>query len=121
MVSIVEQNSDEKGVIWPLNIAPYKIGIVLINGKDEKQSKAAENLYNELNKLGIDTLLDDRDERPGVKFNDIDLIGIPIRITIGKKLEDDLVELKLRKEETSSEYKIDDIIKVIRKICCLDM
>ena len=96
--AVVEQNHDEKGIIWPMSIAPYKVAIVVINPKDEMQSEAGEKLYKTFNKLGIDALIDDRKERPGVKFNDIDLIGIPIRITVGKKISEDIVELKLRKE-----------------------
>ena len=83
--AIVEQNNDEKGIIWPINVAPYKIAIVVINPKDEKQLETGNKLYNLFNELRIDTLIDDREERPGVKFNDIDLIGIPIRIQSVKK------------------------------------
>lgn len=85
IAALVEQNHDEKGIIWPMNIAPFKVCIVQISDKDEKQKEVANNLYNTLNSMGIDTLLDDRNERPGVKFNDMDLIGIPLRITVGKK------------------------------------
>ena len=113
LASIIEQNSDEKGMILPMEIAPYKVTIVLIDKNNEKQLKVAEDLYNALNDLGIDTILDDRDERPGVKFNDMDLIGIPIRITVGKKVEEEQVELKLR---NSDEVMILDIYKVINII-----
>ena len=75
-----------------------------------------EIIYNELNKIGIDTLIDDRTERAGVKFNDIYLIGIPIRITVGKKVSDNLVEIKLRKEETSEETIIQDAISRIKQL-----
>lgn len=114
--AVVEQNNDEKGIIWPMNIAPYEVTIVVINPKDEEQMKVGENLYNELNKLGIDTMLDDRAERPGVKFNDMDLIGIPVRITIGKKIKDDILEIKLRKEDTVEECKVEDAIEKIKEI-----
>ena len=114
--AIVEQNNDEKGIIWPMNVAPYKVAIVVINPKEEKQLEVGNKLYNELNKIGIDTLIDDRTERAGVKFNDIDLIGIPIRITVGKKVSDNLVEIKLRKEETSEETIIQDAISRIRQL-----
>ena len=93
IAALVEQNHDEKGIIWPMNIAPFKVCIVQISDKDEKQKEVANNLYNTLNSMGIDTLLDDRNERPGVKFNDMDLIGIPVRITVGKKVEENNVEL----------------------------
>lgn len=114
--TIVEQNNDEKGIIWPINIAPYKIAIVVINPKEEKQLKVGNDLYNELNKIGIDTLIDDRTERAGVKFNDIDLIGIPIRITVGKKVDDNIVEIKTRKNGIMQETKIEDTITKIEDI-----
>ena len=114
--AIVEQNNDEKGIIWPMNLAPYKVAIVVINPKEEQQLEVGNKLYNELNKIGIDTLIDDRTERAGVKFNDIDLIGIPIRITVGKKVSDNLVEIKLRKEETSEETIIQDAISRIKQL-----
>jgi len=114
--AIVEQNNDENGIIWPMNVAPYKVAIVVINIKDDKQKSVAEQLYCDLNSLGIETLLDDRNERPGVKFNDMDLIGIPIRITIGKKIADDLIEIKLRKENSVMEVKLKNAIEEIEKI-----
>lgn len=114
--AIVEQNNDENGIVWPVNVAPYKVSIVVINNKDEKQNKVGEDLYKALNELGIDTLIDDRDERPGVKFNDMDLIGIPIRITVGKKVNEDKVEIKLRKEGTVQECMIDEVIENVQKM-----
>lgn len=116
MASVVEQSHDDKGIIWPYSIAPYKVAIVIISTKDEKQVGIAQDLYNRLNNLGIDTILDDRDVRPGVKFNDMDLIGIPIRITIGKKISDDIVELKLRNEEGIKEININKVIEEIENI-----
>lgn len=113
--AIVEQNNDEKGIIWPINVAPYKVAIVVINPKDEMQSKAGEELYSKLNSLGIDTLIDDREERAGVKFNDIDLIGIPIRITIGKKITENMVEIKLRKEQNAEDCNMENVIERIKK------
>ena len=118
VAAVVEQNHDEKGIIWPMNIAPYKVCIVLISGKDEKQKQVAEQLYTELINMGIETILDDRDERPGVKFNDMDLIGIPLRLTVGKKVEEGLVELKQRKETESQLVTIENVKDEIRKICC---
>ena len=113
MASVVEQKSDDLGIIWPDNIAPFKVGIVLISNKDELQKEVALSLYNELNKMGIDTILDDRDERAGVKFNDMDLIGIPYRITVGKKIENNLVELKQRKNEEILDIEISNVIEKI--------
>lgn len=114
MSAIVEQNNDEKGIIWPVNVAPYKVAIVAINPKEEKQIEAGEELYSTLNKMGIDTLIDDRTERAGVKFNDIDLIGIPVRITIGKKIEDGMVEIKTRAEGDVIESKLEDAIDNVK-------
>lgn len=116
MASVVEQSHDEKGIIWPMSIAPYKVSIVVVSTKDEEQMKIANTLYSELNKHGIDTILDDRDERVGVKFNDMDLIGIPIRITVGKKITDNQVELKLRNEDNFELIEIDNIINKVLEL-----
>ncbi|MBQ7104618.1 MAG: proline--tRNA ligase [Bacilli bacterium] len=116
MAAIVEQNNDENGIILPMNIAPYHVSIVLINDKDKKQVKVAEKLYNDLTKKGIEVVLDNRNERPGVKFKDMDLIGIPIRITVGKKVEEDQVELKLRTDKESTDINIKDVYKTVSKI-----
>ena len=118
IAAVVEQNHDEKGIIWPMNIAPYKVAIVLINPKDEKQKEVAEQLYKQLNDLGVETLLDDRNERPGVKFNDMDLIGIPVRITVGKKVEQNQVEIKKRTEEQSKDIDIAEIAIWGRSLNC---
>ncbi len=116
IAALVEQNHDEKGIIWPMNIAPFKVCIVQISDKDEKQKEVANNLYNTLNSMGIDTLLDDRNERPGVKFNDMDLIGIPLRITVGKKVSENEVELKQRNSDNVEIVNIDNIIDTIKEI-----
>lgn len=116
VAAVVEQHNDEKGIIWPLEIAPFKVGIVLINSKDETMNKIANKIYDELNNQGIDTLLDDREERPGVKFNDMDLIGLPIKITIGKKASEGIVELKTRDGKIDIECSIDDIYHKIKEI-----
>ena len=97
-----------------MNIAPFKVCIVQISDKDEKQKEVANNLYNTLNSMGIDTLLDDRNERPGVKFNDMDLIGIPVRITVGKKVEENNVEFKLRNSDEVEIVSIDGVIEKIK-------
>lgn len=115
LASYVEQNNDDKGIIWPLNIAPFKVAICALNTNDENCMNYANKLHDDLEKAGIDTILDDREERPGIKFNDMDLIGIPIRITIGKKLNDGLVEFKLRKESESIDLPKDEILEYITK------
>ena len=116
LASIVEQNNDEKGIIFPMTVAPFKVCIVPSNMKDEHIVETADKIYQTLTESNIDTIYDDRDERLGVKFNDIDLIGIPIRITVGKKLAENKVELKLRKEDTSKDVDIENIIDEIKNI-----
>ena len=111
MAAIVEQNHDDKGIIWPENIAPYRVAIVNISNKDEVQVEVANKLHDALAAKGIDVLLDNRDERPGVKFNDMELIGIPHRITVGKKAKDGIVELKHRNSDEILELTIDEAIK----------
>ena len=116
MAAIAEQKSDENGLCWPANIAPYKAAIVLISLKDEAQVKAAEELYEGFRKAGIDVLLDDRDERPGVKFKDMDLIGIPWRITVGKKISEGNVELKNRATGEMSVVPMSEIIDKVKEL-----
>ncbi len=116
MAALAEQRSDENGLNWPVNIAPYKAAIVLISAKDEQQVAAAEELYNALRKAGIEVLLDDRDERPGVKFKDMDLIGIPYRITVGRGVKDGKVELKLRATGEVQEIALSDIADTVAKL-----
>jgi prolyl-tRNA synthetase len=119
MAAIIEQNHDEKGIIWPISIAPYKVIVVPVSMKDDEQVKVAEEIYNKLNDMGIEVLIDDRDERAGVKFNDADLIGIPIRITVGKKIKDGIVEFKLRNSSEVIDIKVEDVynrvIEVIKE------
>ena len=85
MAAVVEQHNDDKGIIWPDTIAPFKTSIVIVNTKDEIQNTVANDLYDELMKNNVDTILDDRNERLGVKLNDMDLIGVPYRIVVGKR------------------------------------
>jgi len=95
--AVIEQCHDENGIIWPLAIAPYAVHIVPVSTRDDVQVKAAESLYHRLVAAGISVLLDDRDERPGVKFKDADLLGMPMRVTIGNKIAEGNVEFKVRK------------------------
>ena len=96
----IEQNHDPSGIIWPLSIAPFQIYLLPINYKDERLRKVTDDLAAELEKLGLEVLLDDREDRPGVKFKDADLIGIPLRILVGDKtLAKDSVEFKLRNQD----------------------
>jgi prolyl-tRNA synthetase len=98
MAAAIEQNYDENGIIWPAPIAPYQVAVIPVSSKDEAQMALAEKIYAELNTKGIETILDDRNERPGVKFKDADLIGYPIKITIGPKaINENLIEVKVRR------------------------
>ena len=98
----VEAHHDDHGIIWPLAIAPYHAVVIPVNIKDEQQMAVAEDIYKTLNKHGVEAVLDDRDERAGVKFKDADLIGFPYRITVGKTISDGLVEFKARESEQLS-------------------
>jgi len=120
VAAIIEQNSDENGIIWPLAIAPYKVIIVPVMASDETQFNLAEKIYNDLLSRGIDTILDDRDERAGVKFKDADLIGIPIRITIGKKAGEGIVEFKQRKSKEVIEVGLEECIKRIIEVIAMN-
>jgi prolyl-tRNA synthetase len=94
----IEQNHDEDGIIFPLAIAPFQCLILPVNNKDDQIMGAAEDLYRRLTEEGAEVLLDDRDERPGVKFKDADIIGIPLRLTVGEKnLQKKKVEIKVRR------------------------
>lgn len=113
MAAIVEQNHDDFGIIWPKNIAPFEIAIVIVNIKTDEQVQAATKIYDELTNAGYDVLLDDRDERAGVKFNDMDLIGIPLQITVGRSLAEGEVEVKLRKENNKTLVKLEKVVQFI--------
>lgn len=113
MAAIVEQNADEHGINWPEIVAPFKVAIVVINPKNEKHLNYANKLYDELTEKGIEVIMDDRDQRPGVKFNDMELIGIPYRITVGRGLDNGEVELKKRTDKESVNVAIDKIVDKI--------
>jgi prolyl-tRNA synthetase len=121
----IEQNNDADGIIWPMTVAPYHVIISPVNMKADELSRAAEQLYEQLNALGVEVILDDRDERAGVKFKDADLIGIPLRVTMGpKKLAEGTVELRFRKNgevreiglEGAAEYIADTVAAELRNI-----
>ena len=96
MAAIVEQCHDENGIMWPVAVAPYHVIITVVKAKDAEQMALAEKIEAELSAQGVEVIVDDRDERPGVKFKDADLIGIPVRITVGKKAAEGIVEYRLR-------------------------
>lgn len=111
MAAIVEQHHDENGIIWPVSVAPYHVIITVINSKDQTQCALAQQLHDQLVSQGIETVLDDRDERAGVKFKDADLLGIPVRITVGKKAGEGIVEYKLRSESDSADKTAEEALK----------
>ncbi|OOM81691.1 proline--tRNA ligase [Clostridium puniceum] len=113
MASIIEQHHDENGIVWPLSVAPYHISVIPVNVKDEEQVKVANELYEQLVGMGVEALLDDRNERAGVKFKDSELMGIPMRVTVGKKIGDGEVEFKLRDGEMEV-IKISDVCNIIK-------
>jgi len=116
ITAAIEQNHDTDGIIWPKMMAPFDVVVTVTNMKDEKLRETGEKLYKELTRAGLDTLLDDRDERAGVKFKDADLIGIPYRITIGKKVADGLVELFDRRAKSSNDVKLADVVSQVQKL-----
>ncbi len=108
--AIVEQHHDENGIIWPVSVAPYHVMITLVGIRDEAQKAVAEELYEKLQAEGLEVCLDDRDERPGVKFKDADLLGFPIRITVGKKAGEGIVEYKLRRGGDMEELSVSEAV-----------
>ncbi len=115
LAAIIEQNNDENGMILPMSIAPYQVSIVQIDMKNKEQTEISEKLYEELTNNGIEVIYDDRDERPGVKFKDMELIGIPLRITVGKKISDNIVEIKYRRSGEQEEIEINKTVNKIVK------
>jgi len=113
MAAIIEQNCDEKGIIWPKIAAPYQVVVVALGKPDSQEMAIAEQFHDALTAKGVDVLLDDRNERAGVKFNDADLIGIPVRVTIGRKAKDGIVEFKYRNSEDVFELTIEEAIAKI--------
>lgn len=107
--AVSEQQSDENGLVWPKNIAPYDVHVIPVNAKNAEQMEIADQINGELTKAGYDVLVDDRKERAGVKFADSDLIGIPLRVIIGKKASEGIVEVKLRKTGEAVEVKVAEL------------
>jgi prolyl-tRNA synthetase len=114
ITAAVEQNYDTDGIIWPRAIAPFDAVVTVTNMKDEKLREEGEKLYQELQQAGLDVLLDDRNERAGVKFKDADLIGIPHRITIGRKIAEGIVELFDRRTKESEDVKLNEVVSRLR-------
>lgn len=118
--AVVEQHHDENGIIWPVSVAPYHCIITLINPKDDVQKDLAESIYSSLMGMGVEALLDDRAERPGVKFKDADLLGIPIRITVGKLAGEGQVEYKLRRDENKTVLSAEEAVAAASQIVSLE-
>ncbi|MFA5079552.1 MAG: proline--tRNA ligase, partial [Dehalococcoidia bacterium] len=117
LAAAVEQNHDDKGIIWPLPIAPFQVCLCPLKVEDAAVMQAAEKLYDELTAAGIEVLLDDRPESPGVKFNDADLIGIPLRIVVSSRtLQNNSVELKWRREKQAEILPLEGLVDAVRKL-----
>lgn len=116
MAAAIEQNYDEFGIIWPSVIAPYVVDVIPAIMKDAAQVELAEKIYAELLENNIDVILDDRDERPGFKFKDADLIGFPFRVVCGKKATEGLVELKIRRTGEVLELKAEEVLAKIKEL-----
>jgi prolyl-tRNA synthetase len=116
MAAAIEQRNDKDGIIWPVALAPYIVDVIPIAANDAAQMEAAERIYNELNEAGIEAVLDDRDERPGVKFKDADLIGFPIKIVAGKALKERKVEVQVRGAGEKLLAPLDGIVEEVKRI-----
>jgi len=117
LAAVVEQHHDENGIIWPMSVAPYHVIITVMKPDDEVQAKVSEEIYEELTRAGVEVMLDDRKERPGVKFKDADLLGIPIRITVGRGAADGIIEYKMRRDADKEEMSVaDGIARAIKTV-----
>ncbi|MBR5387712.1 MAG: proline--tRNA ligase [Clostridiales bacterium] len=116
IAAIIEQYNDEDGIKWPAIAAPYKVIVIPTNTKDETVMSVAEKLYNGYIDAGYETLIDDRNERPGVKFKDADLLGIPLRVTVGRRAGEGIVELKFRMDGAMSEATVEEALEAAGKI-----
>jgi len=108
LAAIPEVNSDADGMVWPISVAPFEVEVILLNPSDDAQCNAATRLYEELQQAGVDVLLDERDERPGVKFKDADLMGVPIQVVSGRLAAEGKVEVRLRTSRDKNEVALDD-------------
>ena len=116
MAAAIEQNNDENGIIWPVSIAPYIVDVIPANIKNEGQVSLAEKIYNELQAENIDVMLDDRDEKPGFKFKDADLIGFPFKVVVGKRADEGVVEVKIRKTGETLEVSESEVVAKIKEL-----
>ena len=117
VAAAIEQNHDENGIIWPLPLAPFEVLVVGLSSRDEQVVEAADRLYGQLDEQGVEVLYDDRDERPGVKFKDADLIGIPVRLVVGaKSLAEGQVELSRRRDGEKILVPVDNAIEKVKEL-----
>lgn len=116
MAAAIEQNNDENGIIWPVNIAPFIVDVIVANINDKSQMDLGEEVYKFLLENNIETIIDDRKERPGFKFKDADLIGFPFRIVCGKRSSENILELKIRKTNEVIEIKKEELLEKIKKL-----
>ena len=115
MQAIIEHSCDDDGIIWPDSVAPYNAIVIPVSSNNEEQTALAEEIYEKLCDLGIETMIDDRAERAGVKFKDADLIGIPHRITVGRRAGEGIVEYKPRKDKDRQDLSVDEAIEKIKQ------
>lgn len=116
MAAAIEQNNDENGIIWPVSIAPYIVDVIPANIKNEGQVSLAEKIYNELQAENVDVMLDDRDEKPGFKFKDADLIGFPFKVVVGKRADEGIVEVKIRRTGETLEVSESEVVAKIKEL-----
>jgi prolyl-tRNA synthetase len=124
VAAAIEQGNDENGMILPMAIAPFEVEVLPVNSSHRETIELADNVYRTLLDKGIDTILDDRNERPGIKFKDCDLIGIPLRVTIGERnLKEGFVEIKQRNEKESQRVRKENIVgrvlKYVEELKCV--
>lgn len=120
LAAVVEQHHDDFGIVWPMSIAPYHVMVTVVNTKDSEQMALGEKIHQTLMDNGVEVLLDERDERPGVKFKDADILGIPVRITVGKKAPEGIVEYKLRRDSDKTELSVEEALKQAIEIVRLE-
>jgi len=117
MAAVVEANHDENGIVWPMNVAPYEVVVTVVKPKEVECAEAGDRIYDALVKAGVDVILDDRDERPGVKFKDADLIGVPYRVVVGPKgLADGVVEVKRRRDGSSQDVALEHAAETVTEM-----
>ncbi|MBD7964253.1 proline--tRNA ligase [Fictibacillus norfolkensis] len=114
LAAVAEENNDDKGLIWPLSLTPFDVHLIAINSKNAEQAALSDELYKQIKNDGFDCLYDDRPERAGVKFTDSDLIGLPIRVMVGKRASEGIVEVKIRKSGESFEVPVSELSSFIK-------